>query len=129
MTYTGAITFYDLLLGTNGYITMAYRATTTEFSLATTSPSLVITNTAISRGSLSFEILSATGEATVVETRTNLVAGQWETLVDHQQSRWPGSGHLSGVSGPTQCFLSSSQGELLVEFRPDSTQQLPLPDS
>ena len=38
-TYTGAITFYDLVLGTNacGYLNLVYRGATTEFTLATVS--------------------------------------------------------------------------------------------
>jgi hypothetical protein len=86
MTYTGAITFYDLALATNGYVTLAYRATTTEFNLATssgtsTSNPLVLTNAGVLGGKFVFEVTSSPGQTVTIETSTNLVGGLWKPLL------------------------------------------------
>jgi len=83
LTYTGSITFYDLVLTTNVYVNLAYRATTTEFTLATMSPSnpLIITNASNSGGKFSFEMISSPGQNLIIETSTNLAAGSWKELL------------------------------------------------
>jgi Bacterial Ig-like domain len=82
-TYTGAITFYDLVLATNQYVTLAYRATTTEFSLATAgaSTSITFTNCTVSGGVFAFEVTSAAGQAMAIETCTDPASGPWTTLL------------------------------------------------
>ena len=79
--YTAALTFYDLVLVTNDYVKLAYRATTTEFSLGTLGTPLVITNTGCSGGIFGFDVLSAAGQALAIETTTNPACGYWTTLL------------------------------------------------
>lgn len=66
------------------YVTAAYRATYTEFSLITTdgaiSGPLVLTN-ANYAGTFSFDVLCSPGQDVTVEYRTNLVTGLWQTLL------------------------------------------------
>jgi hypothetical protein len=81
--YLGAITFYDLLLTTNaGALDLAYRSSTTEFSLRTgagTTGSLVMTNAAWAGGAFSFEVISSPGQAFAIENTSTLQPGQWQT--------------------------------------------------
>ncbi len=86
--YSGAITFYDIVCLTNspnGYITLAYRGATTEFSLATldSTPAtpLLLTNAVYTGSVFSFDVTSAPGRTVIVESRTNLAAGQWSPVL------------------------------------------------
>lgn len=83
-TYAGAITFYHVQLLTNGtaYVSLAYRASTTEFELATSSGSttaMVITNAtvAVVSGKFTFEVGCSPGQI-IVERSTNLQPGSWQ---------------------------------------------------
>ncbi len=78
-TYSGYITFYDSLLTTNNYVQLAYRGTTTEFSISTftASSALLITNAFVNSGKLQFDVIADPNQVMVIETSTNLVAGQW----------------------------------------------------
>lgn len=86
--YSGSITFYDLNLGidpVSGYMTLAYAAATTEFSLRTIGPVLdtpiVLTNGVKSASAFTFEITSSPGQSLLIQYRTNLALGQWLTLL------------------------------------------------
>lgn len=84
--YDSLISFYRFVSTTNGsgYVTGVYRATFTDFTLITTSGSgagpLVLTNAAFASANFSFDVLCFTGQTVTVEYRTNLLAGQWQTL-------------------------------------------------
>lgn len=85
-TYDSWISFYRQVSTTNGssYVTWVYRATFTDFTLATASssgPSLVLTNAVLAPANFSFDVLCATGQTVTVEYRTNLALGQWRTLL------------------------------------------------
>ena len=78
-TYSGYITFYDSQITTNTYVQLAYRASTTEFSITTVtggSP-LVITNAEVKAGAFQFDILADPNQVIEIQTSTNLVANQW----------------------------------------------------
>lgn len=85
-SYSGCVTFYHLQLLTNGasHVSLAYRASTTEFSLHTGSGQVtapVLTNPACALGgTLSFEIACSPGQMLVVETSTNLLPQSWQPL-------------------------------------------------
>ena len=85
-SYVGDITFYHLILTTNGasYISLIYRASVTEFTLNTvTAPavSLVLTNAAWSKtGGLSFDVASPSGQTVVTEYSADLLPGHWTAL-------------------------------------------------
>lgn len=85
--YDSSIGFYRFVSTTNGanYTTTVYRATVTYFTLLTTSGSgsgpLVLTNAAFAPANFSFDVLCSTGQTVTVEYRTNLAAGQWQTLL------------------------------------------------
>ncbi len=77
--YSGYITFYDTQITTNKYVQLAYRAATTEFSIATFTggSELVITNTAVKSGALQFDVMADPNQVIQIQTSTNLVSGQW----------------------------------------------------
>ena len=85
-SYSGCVTFYHLQLVTNGasHVSLAYRASTTEFGLHTGSGQVtppVITNSACGLGgALGFEIVCSPGQMLVVETSTNLLPLSWQPL-------------------------------------------------
>jgi len=87
-SYEGSIGFYRLVYATNnsGFTTAAYRATTTQFSLNTSSGSgtggpLVLTNAIYTPANFSFDVLCAPGQTVTVDYRANLAAGSWQTLL------------------------------------------------
>ena len=85
-SYSGCVTFYHLQLATNGssHISLAYRASTTEFSLRTGSgqlPPPVITNAVCtSGGAFSFEIPCSPGQSFVIESSATLLPDSWQPL-------------------------------------------------
>ena len=83
-TYSGCVTFYHCLLVTNGatYLTLTYRAATTEFGLQTGTGStpLVLTPAGWSGGSFSFDSTCTNGQALTAEYTTNLAPPHWTTL-------------------------------------------------
>ena len=85
--YSGCVTFYHYQIVTNGssHVTLAYRGSTTEFDLHTGAGSAyspVITNAGwAGSGSFKFEVACPIGQALVAEWKTNLLAGQWQTLL------------------------------------------------
>ena len=85
--YDGTIGFYRFIGTSNGnsYVTAVYRATTTEFTLATRSGAvtgpLVLTNAAYAPSNFAFDVLCSPGQIVTVEYRTNLAAGLWRTLL------------------------------------------------
>ncbi|NOS71786.1 MAG: hypothetical protein HOP33_17890 [Verrucomicrobia bacterium] len=81
-TYSSQVGFFRFVGATNAnYVTAAYRATYTEFSLITTgSGQLVLTNASWTPGTFSFDVLCSPGQVTV-EYRTNLATGVWQTLL------------------------------------------------
>lgn len=84
-SYTGCVSFYHYVLLTNGTsdIYLAYRSSTTEFGLNTTSVagSLMINACWANGGSVfTFEVSCLPGLSLVAEYSTNLVAGSWKTL-------------------------------------------------
>lgn len=83
--YTGAITFYDLALGTNnlGFLTLVYRSSTTEFSLQTvpaTTGLLTMTNAATAGNSFTFEVISSPGQTLIIESSSTLRPGEWQAV-------------------------------------------------
>jgi hypothetical protein len=84
--YSGCVTFYHYQMYTNGssHVSLVYRASTTEFSLHTGAGSAycpAITNAGwAAAGTFKFEVACPIGQALVAEWRTNLQAGQWQTL-------------------------------------------------
>lgn len=82
-TYPSQIGFFHRVGGTNAnHSTNAYRATYTEFSLITTAGSqLVLTNPVFAPANFSFDVLCTTNQTVTVEYRTNLAAGQWQSLL------------------------------------------------
>lgn len=83
-TYSGCVIFYHCLLVTNGtaYLTLTYRAATTEFNLQTSSGSTppIVTPVGWSGGSFCFQSTSTLGQALIAEYTTNLVSPQWIML-------------------------------------------------
>ena len=84
-TYSGCVTFYHCLLVTNGtaYLTLTYRAATTEFGLQTGSGStpLVLTPAGwTTGGGFNFETTCTNGQALIAEYTTNLAPPHWTTL-------------------------------------------------
>lgn len=81
-SYQGAITFYHYALETNSAVTLNYRSATTEFNLATyaAAPSITLANPIMSGGVLCFELRSASTQALIIESSTNMLAGTWITL-------------------------------------------------
>jgi hypothetical protein len=77
--YSGYITFYDSQITTNKYVQLAYRATTTEFSIKTFTggSELVITNAEIKSGAFQFDVMADANQVIQIQTSTNLVQGQW----------------------------------------------------
>lgn len=86
-SYPGSVTFYHLLLATNGasYVSLMYRATITEFTLNTAAASpvtMVLTNTLWSKtGGFSCDVSSAPGQTVVVERSADLLPGHWLAVV------------------------------------------------
>jgi hypothetical protein len=84
--YSGCVTFYHYQLLTNGssHLSLTYRASTTEFNLSTGAGSAycpAITNAGwAGAGLFKFEVVCPTNQPLVAEWRTNLSAGQWQTL-------------------------------------------------
>ncbi len=83
--YDASVTFYRLIATTNAtYATEAFRATSTHFTLTTTSGVIVqpaLTNPTWTAGGFSFDVTSAAGQALTVEYSTTLQPGGWSTLV------------------------------------------------
>jgi hypothetical protein len=84
--YSGCVTFYHYQMITNGtaHIDLAYRASITEFDLATGAastyqPTLSSPGWA-GAGKFRFEVACPINQALVAEWRTNLQTGQWQTL-------------------------------------------------
>ena len=84
-TYAARIGFLRHFGTTNAsYTTAAYRATYTEFSLATTgggTGSLVLTNAKSTPANFSFDVLCPVGLPVTVEYKTNLSSVVWHTLL------------------------------------------------
>jgi hypothetical protein len=85
-TYDSTIGFYRHVGATNAsYVTAAYRATFTDFSLITTGGAtggpLVLTNASWSPGVFSFDVLCAIGQTVTVEFTNVLSAGPWPKLL------------------------------------------------
>jgi hypothetical protein len=85
--YQGSITFYHYQLLTNGtsHISLAYRASATEFQLNTTSGSgsaLVISNTvaAIATGKFTFDVTCSPGQIVIIERSTSLQPNSWSPI-------------------------------------------------
>jgi hypothetical protein len=84
-TYLSRVGFFRHVGTTNAnYVTAAYRATYTEFSLITIGGAingpLVLTN-ATYAGTFSFDVLCSPGQTVTVEHRTDLASGLWQTLL------------------------------------------------
>jgi hypothetical protein len=85
-SYPGSITFYHLILATNGgsYISLMYRGTITQFTLNTTTASavsLVLTNVAWSKtGGFSCDVTSPAGQTVVAECSADLLPGDWQAF-------------------------------------------------
>ena len=81
--YNCQIGFFRFVGATNSsYATAAFRATYTEFSLITTSPSsLLLTNATRTPSNFSFDVTCSVGQTVTVEYKTNLAAGLWQTLL------------------------------------------------
>jgi len=86
-TYQGCVTFYQYQIVTNGtsHVSLAYRASTTEFELTTTSgtgASLVITNAAAvaATGKFTFEVNCLPGQMVIIERSTSLLANSWSPI-------------------------------------------------
>lgn len=83
--YPSQVGFFRQVGITNAnYATAAYRATYTAFNLITGSAgaaSLVLTNAVFDAGSFRFEVVSTNAQTVIVEYRTNLSTGQWQTLL------------------------------------------------
>jgi hypothetical protein len=84
-TYSSQIAFFRHVGTTNAsYVTAAYRATYTEFTLITTGGStgpLVLTNAAYTPSNFSFDVLCSVGQNVTVEYKTNLSNLAWQTLL------------------------------------------------
>jgi hypothetical protein len=82
--YPGAVTFYHYQFQTNGssYLTLAYRAATTEFTLRTAggSSSLVLGNRGWTAGKFWFEVSCTNGQPLVSEYCTDLATRLWLPL-------------------------------------------------
>ena len=83
--YSATIGFYHILTVTNAtYVTEAYRATATLFTLNTAGcVRPVVTNVVCSGGSCSFDVLTAAGRTLTVVSTTDcaLPLAQWLTLL------------------------------------------------
>jgi hypothetical protein len=86
-TYQGSVTFYHYQVLTNGtaHVSLAYRASTTEFELTTTSgtsPSLVITNAiaAVATGKFTFDVNCLPGQMVIIERSTSMLANSWSPI-------------------------------------------------
>jgi hypothetical protein len=84
--YSGCVSFYHYQMLTNGasHISLAYRGSTTEFNLSTGAGSAfcpVISKAGWEgAGVFKFEVACPSSQPLVAEWRTNLQAGQWQTL-------------------------------------------------
>lgn len=80
-TYLSRVGFFRHSGTTNAsHVADAYRATYTEFNLITTG-GLVLTNAAYTPSNFNFDVLCSTGQTVVVEYRTNITLGAWQTLL------------------------------------------------
>ena len=82
-TYAAQIGFFRHAGTTNAGNAMdAYRATYTEFTLATLGSGLLaLTNAAISSTNFTFDVRCFPGQNVIVEYKTNLTTGGWQTLL------------------------------------------------
>ena len=84
--YSGCVSFYHYQMVTNGasHISLAYRGSTTEFSLSTGDGSAycpVVTNAGWeAAGVFKFEVACPISQPLVAEWSTNLHASQWQSL-------------------------------------------------
>jgi len=85
-SYSGSVTFYHLILATNGgsYISLIYRGAITEFTLNTTTASavsLMLTNAAWNKtGGFSCDISSPPGQTVVAEYSADFLSGHWQAF-------------------------------------------------
>jgi len=87
--YDSFVSFYHVILKTNlatNYTTLAYRCSTTEFNLITTSATttpMILTNATKIGHTFSFNVTSAAGQSLVIQFNTNntLNPSQWQTLL------------------------------------------------
>ncbi len=84
--YNATISFYRSTGSSNAsYTTMAYVATSTEFSLITSSGlatlPLILTNAAFTGGSFVFDVLSSPGQILSIEYSSTLLTNQWQPLL------------------------------------------------
>lgn len=85
-TYDSTIGFYRAISNANNptYATTVYRGTTTRFNLSTTGSAggpLVLTNAAWMGNLFSFDVTSLAGQTFSVEYSSNMLTGQWHTLL------------------------------------------------
>lgn len=86
-SYDATVAFYRYVAMSNGtsYATTVYRATSTHFTLITTSGivtgPLVLTNAVYAGGGFNFDVLCSPGQQVTVEYKTNLAAVTWQTLL------------------------------------------------
>jgi hypothetical protein len=85
-SYDSTISFYRAISNTNNptYATVVYRGTTTSFNLMTTGSSageLVLTNATWTGNIFSFDVTSSPGQTLSVEYSSNMLPGQWQTLL------------------------------------------------
>lgn len=84
--YEATIGFYRATTTSNAsYTTTAYLATTTDFTLVTSSGGttgpLILTNSTWSGGALSFDVTSSAGQIFTVEYSATMRTNQWQTLL------------------------------------------------
>jgi len=83
--YAATVGFYHMVIVSNAtYVTEAYRATATQFTLNTAgSVRPVVTNVVCSGGSCSFDVLTAAGQTLTVVSTTDcaLPLAQWPALL------------------------------------------------
>jgi len=111
--YDSFIGFYHLILHSNvsaGYTTAAYRSTSTEFNLSTTSGTstpVVLTNVSWSAHTFSFNVTSAAGQNLIIQYTTNApLFSQWQTLLT-----------TNSASGVVQVTDSANTGNRHVFYR------------
>ncbi|HMJ92431.1 MAG TPA: Ig-like domain-containing protein [Candidatus Acidoferrum sp.] len=84
--YNATVSFFQFTSSSNAsYTTIAYIATTTDFSLVTSSGiatlPLVFTNAAWSGGAFAFDVLSSPGQLLTVEYSSTLLTNGWQPLL------------------------------------------------
>jgi hypothetical protein len=82
-SYSSRVGFFHYAGITNaGYVTAAYRATYTEFTLITAGGSpLILTNATFTSGVFSFDVLCTNGQTVTVEYANALPAVNWTNLL------------------------------------------------